>query len=116
MGISKMMQKFVLDKIEAAKTQFERTIECKHTEFDDLYPYMGDHPQFFWYKRYVAWTELITYVKMAQELGIQWEELFTEEQLAFIQKRVLEGKVLNDWFGSPPPGTGDTPETVKDQS
>lgn len=116
MNISKGMQKYMLEKIEGAKRQFERTIECKHTEFDDLYPYMGDHPQFFWYKRYVAWTELLSYVKIAQELGIDWEEMFTETQRSFIERKVLEGKVLNDWFESPPPGAGDTPETVKDRS
>ncbi|MBE3553861.1 MAG: hypothetical protein IMW85_02455 [Thermicanus sp.] len=116
MNVSKAMQKYILEKIDGAKLQFERTIECKHTEFDDLYPYMGDHPQFFWYKRYVAWTELITYLQIARELEIDWEGLFTDEQRAFLEKKVLEGKVLNDWFGSPPPGSGDTPETIKDRS
>ena len=53
----------VLDHLECklteAKTHFERALDCKHTEFDDLYPYMMEHPQFFWYKRYVAWSELL---------------------------------------------------------
>jgi hypothetical protein len=38
-------------KLSEAKTHFERALDCKHTEFDDLYPYMIEHPQFFWYKR-----------------------------------------------------------------
>ena len=45
---------FFRSKLSEAKTHFERALDCKHTEFDDLYPYMIEHPQFFWYKRYVA--------------------------------------------------------------
>jgi len=61
---------FFKSKLSDAKTHFERALDCKHTEFDDLYPYMIEHPQFFWYKRYVAWSELLTVVKLCEELGI----------------------------------------------
>ena len=86
------------EKIRRAKTTFERTIDCKHTEFDDLYPYMSEHPQFFWYKRYVAWQELLTIANIAEELGLSWKEDFTEKQQIYISGKVLEAKVLDNWF------------------
>ncbi|MBO8165220.1 MAG: hypothetical protein H0Z34_16170 [Brevibacillus sp.] len=92
------LQKFFHEKIQQAKTHFERALDCKHTDFDDLYPYMSEQPQFFWYKRYVAWSELLTVVKLAEELEIDWKALFTERQVSFIQEKVLQGKVLDHWY------------------
>ncbi|MFK3939866.1 hypothetical protein ACI2JA_20355 [Alkalihalobacillus sp. NPDC078783] len=86
------------EKLEHAKIQFERTIDCKHTEFDDLYPYMTEQPQFFWYKRYVAWQELLTFVRVAEDFEYKWTELFTQKQAAYIQSRILDAKVLDDWY------------------
>lgn len=90
---------FFSEKLIEAKSQFERTIDCKHTEFDDLYPYMNEQPQFFWYKRYVAWQELLTTVKLAKELALDWTEGFSKEQMAYINAKVLDAKVLDDWYG-----------------
>lgn len=92
------IEKFFDEKLNEAKIQFERTIECKHTEFDDLYPYMSEQPQFFWYKRYVAWQELLTVVKLARELDLDWEKHFSEKQLNYINKKILDAKVLDDWY------------------
>lgn len=86
-------------KLQDAKVQFERTIDCKHTEFDDLYPYMNEQPQFFWYKRYVAWQELLTIVKLAEELDIPWRESFDNKQQNFIVNKVMDAKVLDEWYG-----------------
>ncbi|WP_216828611.1 hypothetical protein [Alkalihalobacterium elongatum] len=88
---------FFIQKIETAKVQFERTIDCKHTEFDDLYPYMSEQPQFFWYKRYVAWQELLTVVKLAKELELDWSQSFTEKQGKYVDAKVLDAKVLDYW-------------------
>ena len=89
---------FFMEKISDSKTHFERALDCKHTEFDDLYPYMTEHPQFFWYKRYVAWSELLTIVKLAEELSIDWKPRFTEQQVEYIHGRVMSSKVLDEWF------------------
>src|SRR6476660_1388162 len=89
---------FFHDKLEASKIHFERALDCKHTEFDDLYPYMIEHPQFFWYKRYVAWSELLTVVKLCTELSIEWEQQFSQHQIEYIQKRVMSSKVLDYWY------------------
>ncbi len=70
MGIENGSIEYFMTKLGEAKTHFERALDCKHTEFDDLYPYMIEHPQFFWYKRYVAWSELLTIVKLCTELTI----------------------------------------------
>jgi hypothetical protein len=86
------------ERVLEAKVQFERTVDCKHTEFDDLYPYMTEQPQFFWYKRYVAWQELLTVVKIAEDMAVAWKGLFLEKQATFIEGRVLDAKVLDDWF------------------
>jgi len=94
-------------KLEEAKIHFERALDCKHTEFDDLYPYMIEHPQFFWYKRYVAWSELLTIVKLCEELEVPWEESFTERQAEYVSKRVMSSKVLDCWYE-----TNDTREHV----
>ena len=85
-------------KLAEAKTHFERALDCKHTEFDDLYPYMIEHPQFFWYKRYVAWSELLTIVKLCEELSIDWKLKFTSNQVEYIDNRVMSSKVLDDWY------------------
>lgn len=85
-------------KLTEAKTHFERALDCKHTEFDDLYPYMIEHPQFFWYKRYVAWSELLTIVKLCEELSIEWQKKFSTNQVEYITKRVMSSKVLDDWY------------------
>jgi hypothetical protein len=98
---------FFLNKLEESKTHFERALDCKHTEFDDLYPYMIEHPQFFWYKRYVAWSELLTIVKLCEELDIPWMERFEEHQADYVSKRVMSGKVLDCWYE-----TNDTREHV----
>ncbi|MFD2704518.1 hypothetical protein [Salibacterium lacus] len=90
---------FFSEKLQETKEQFERTIDCKHTEFDDLYPYMNEQPQFFWYKRYVAWQDLLTIVRMAEELDIDWQHQFQNSQVSFIKNKVLDAKVLDEWYG-----------------
>ncbi len=47
MGSELISADFMKTQIEEAKIHFERALDCKHTEFDDLYPYMIEHPQFF---------------------------------------------------------------------
>ncbi|MFD0588140.1 hypothetical protein ACFQZE_09025 [Paenibacillus sp. GCM10027627] len=89
---------FLKAKLTDAKTHFERALDCKHTEFDDLYPYMIEHPQFFWYKRYVAWSELLTIVKLCEELSAGWQDVFTEKQAEYIGKRVMSSRVLDEWY------------------
>src|SRR6185312_14733911 len=101
MGEAQMMAnlsaEYLLTKLSDAKNHFERTLDCKHTEFDDLYPYMIEHPQFFWYKRYVAWSELLTIVKLCDELLIDWDKHFTLKQINYINKRVMSSQVLDEW-------------------
>jgi hypothetical protein len=97
-GNGKLSQEFFLQKLADAKVRFERALDCKHTEFDDLYPYMIEHPQFFWYKRYVAWSELLTLVQLCNELEFDWKSLFTEKQVQYIESRVMSGKVLDYWY------------------
>lgn len=94
----KDLHQFFVEKLQHAKVSFERALDCKHTDFDDLYPYMNEQPQFFWYKRYVAWSELLTVVKLAEELGIEWTAQFSEQQISFIKAKVLQGKVLDNWY------------------
>ena len=89
---------FLIGKLTDAKVHFERALDCKHTEFDDLYPYMIEHPQFFWYKRYVAWSELLTVVKLCSELEVNWQEQFTEKQAEYITGRVMSSRVLDEWY------------------
>jgi hypothetical protein len=89
---------FLLQKLAGAKVHFERALDCKHTEFDDLYPYMLEHPQFFWYKRYVAWSELLTLVNIAEDLQIEWKGIFTANQVDLITRRVMSSTVLDSWF------------------
>jgi len=91
------LPEFFMEQIRRAKVNFERALDCKHTDFDDLYPYMNEQPQFFWYKRYVAWSELLTVIRLASELGIDWKTEFSEQQIAFIEGKVLQGKVLDHW-------------------
>jgi hypothetical protein len=89
---------FLLTKLSDAKNHFERALDCKHTEFDDLYPYMIEHPQFFWYKRYVAWSELLTIVKLSEELEMDWKQQFTQKQGEYITSRVMSSRVLDEWY------------------
>lgn len=89
---------FLLTKLSDAKNHFERALDCKHTEFDDLYPYMIEHPQFFWYKRYVAWSELLTIVKLSEELEMDWKQQFTLKQGEYITSRVMSSRVLDEWY------------------
>ncbi|RAV21679.1 hypothetical protein [Paenibacillus contaminans] len=98
MGNETMSVDFLKTKLAEAKVHFERALDCKHTEFDDLYPYMIEHPQFFWYKRYVAWSELLTIVKLCTELSVTWDEQFSQQQKEYIEKRVMSSKVLDCWF------------------
>ncbi|TRY27088.1 hypothetical protein FOI68_05875 [Brevibacillus sp. LEMMJ03] len=91
------LRAFFVEQLRRAKVNFERALDCKHTDFDDLYPYMNEQPQFFWYKRYVAWSELLTVVRLAEELGIEWTEEFSDQQAEFIKGKVLQGKVLDQW-------------------
>jgi hypothetical protein len=107
MGDVNLSVDFFLNKLEESKIHFERALDCKHTEFDDLYPYMIEHPQFFWYKRYVAWSELLTIVKLCEDLGIAWKERFEEHQAEYVSHRVMSGKVLDYWYE-----TNDTREHV----
>jgi hypothetical protein len=100
MSFEQMTESFLVHKLDNAKIHFERALDCKHTEFDDLYPYMIEHPQFFWYKRYVAWSELLTLVQLCNDLSFQWQSYFSEQQVAYIEKRVMSGQVLDCWFDS----------------
>lgn len=102
---------FFLSKLKDAKIHFERALDCKHTEFDDLYPYMIEHPQFFWYKRYVAWSELLTIVKLCMDVEIEWKAQFTEQQVAYINSRVMSSTVLDCWYE-----TNDSKEHVEQES
>lgn len=96
--MGKLTADYLIGKLSDAKIHFERALDCKHTEFDDLYPYMIEHPQFFWYKRYVAWSELLTIVKLAEELEINWKEQFSEKQSEYISGRVMSSRVLDEWY------------------
>jgi hypothetical protein len=96
--MGEMSPDFIQLKLADAKTHFERALDCKHTEFDDLYPYMIEHPQFFWYKRYVAWSELLTIVKLCEELSMEWHDQFSEKQVDYIGKRVMSSRVLDEWY------------------
>jgi len=98
MGKEPVSEQFFIDKLAASKDHFERALDCKHTAFDDLYPYMLEHPQFFWYKRYVAWSELLTIVSLCEELTFSWKELFTTQQVAYLDSRVMSATVLDFWF------------------
>jgi len=98
MANERIPEPYLVTKLSEAKIHFERALDCKHTEFDDLYPYMIEHPQFFWYKRYVAWSELLTIVKLCTELSVTWEDQFTQQQADYIKKRVMSSKVLDFWF------------------
>ncbi|MEB3100187.1 hypothetical protein [Ferviditalea candida] len=98
MGNGQLSEGFLMEKLADAKTHFERALDCKHTEFDDLYPYMIEHPQFFWYKRYVAWSELLTIVKLCEELSIDWKSQFSKQQVEYIGNRVMSSKVLDEWY------------------
>ncbi|WP_223069653.1 hypothetical protein [Paenibacillus caui] len=89
---------YFIAKLNDAKVTFERALDCKHTEFDDLYPYMLEHPQFFWYKRYVAWSELLTIAGLCEELAFSWRDEFTPQQVGYIEQRVMSAKVLDFWF------------------
>lgn len=95
--MEQLSEQLLGQKVEAAKTHFERALACKHTEFDDLYPYMLEHPQFFWYKRYVAWSELLTLVQLSEELNYAWGSHFSAHQIQFIESRVMSGEVLDTW-------------------
>ena len=96
--MANLSAEYLLTKLSDAKNHFERALDCKHTEFDDLYPYMIEHPQFFWYKRYVAWSELLTVVKLSEELEMDWKDQFTEKQSAYITTRVMSSRVLDEWY------------------
>ncbi|MCM3173443.1 MULTISPECIES: hypothetical protein [Paenibacillus] len=98
MGNQAATEQFFIDKLAESKVHFERALDCKHTEFDDLYPYMIEHPQFFWYKRYVAWSELLTIVGLCEELSFSWKEQFTPHQVEYLEERVMSAKVLDFWF------------------
>ncbi|ETT73334.1 MULTISPECIES: hypothetical protein [Paenibacillus] len=98
MGNEPVTEQFFIDKLTEAKDHFERALDCKHTEFDDLYPYMIEHPQFFWYKRYVAWSELLTITSLCEELSYSWRQTFTEHQVEYLEQRVMSAKVLDFWF------------------
>ncbi|ETT47987.1 MULTISPECIES: hypothetical protein [unclassified Paenibacillus] len=98
MGKEPVTEQFFIDKLTEAKDHFERALDCKHTEFDDLYPYMIEHPQFFWYKRYVAWSELLTITSLCEELSFNWRQTFTEHQVEYLEQRVMSAKVLDFWF------------------
>lgn len=93
---------YLAKKLAEAKTHFERTVDCKHTEFDDLYPYMVEHPQFFWYKRYVAWSQLLTIVDICRDCEFDWSAQFTEQQAEYVNQRVMSAKVLDYWFENQP--------------
>lgn len=98
MGKQLASREFFTKQLDEAKTHFERALDCKHTDFDDLYPYMIEHPQFFWYKRYVAWSELLTIVRLCEELSYEWKEHFSENQIQYIEGRVMSSKVLDYWY------------------
>lgn len=98
MGKEPVTEQFFIDKLTEAKDHFERALDCKHTDFDDLYPYMIEHPQFFWYKRYVAWSELLTIKSLCEELSFSWREQFTANQAEYLEQRVMSAKVLDFWF------------------
>ena|SRR5690554_5090851 len=98
MGNEQISVDFFINQVIEAKNHFERALDCKHTEFDDLYPYMIEHPQFFWYKRYVAWSELLTIVKVCEELSFNWQEQFSKHQVEYIKQRVMSSTVLDYWF------------------
>ena len=89
----------ILMYVKEAKEQFDRTLECKHTAFDDLYPYMMEDGTFFWYKRHATWASLLTTIKIAEGAGADWTPLFNETQARMISGKVLDKRVLDEWLG-----------------
>jgi hypothetical protein len=88
----------VLTFVKEAKEDLDRTVACKHTSFDDLYPYMLENQSFFWYKRHAAWASLLTAIRIADHAGENWRDLFTLKQLSMITNQILEKQVLDEWL------------------
>lgn len=88
----------ILTHVNDAKQEFDRTVACKHTAFDDLYPYMLEQQSFFWYKRHAAWSSLLTTLKIAESAGANWQELFTDKQRSMVEKQILDKTVLDEWL------------------
>ena len=88
----------IMTYAQQTKLEFDRTVDCKHTTFDDLYPYMHEHQSFFWYKRHAAWSALLTTLEIAEGSGADWRSLFNEKQLNMIDKKVLDKHVLDEWL------------------
>lgn len=88
----------ILSFVREAKEEFDRTVACKHTSFDDLYPYMMENQSFFWYKRHAAWASLLTAIRIADSAGANWRDLFTLKQLSMITNKVLDKQVLDEWL------------------
>ena len=63
-----------------------------------LVEWMTEQPQFFWYKRYVAWQELLTIVHTVKDLELEWQQPFTDKQIAFVESKVMDAKVLDNWY------------------
>lgn len=88
----------VLKYVLEAKEELDRTLACKHTTFDDLYPYMMEQQTFFWYKRHAAWAGLLMAVRIAEGAEADWTSLFTDKQQTMITAKVLDKKVLDEWL------------------
>ncbi len=88
----------ILTYVKEAKEEFDRTVACKHTSFDDLYPYMLEQQSFFWYKRHAAWAALLSTLNIATGAEANWQELFTDKQLVMIEKKILDKTVLDEWL------------------
>lgn len=92
------MNSNILRYVQEAKENFDRTVDCKHTAFDDLYPFMLEDPNFFWYKRHAAWSRLLMTIEIAEREGMEWRELFKPLQQAMVANKVLNRKVLDYWL------------------
>ncbi|MBU6146407.1 MAG: hypothetical protein KGO83_06865 [Paenibacillaceae bacterium] len=96
--VQSLVEEYLEQKLMEAKQYFERAVDCKHTAFDDLYPYMLEHPQFFWYKRYVAWSQLLTIVEICRDCAYAWEVHFTHKQAQYVREKVMSANVLDHWY------------------
>jgi hypothetical protein len=59
---------------------------------------MVEHPQFFWYKRYVAWSQLLTLVTICEDCEMDWTVHFTPLQASYIEEQVMSANVLDHWY------------------
>ena len=86
-------------KLSDAKNHFERALDCKHTEFDDLYPLYDRASAIFLVQTLCSMVRAVNDREAVRRAGDGMEAaIYARSKASTLASRVMSSRVLDEWY------------------